>query len=123
MTERKKGGNPNPNHATRFKPGQSGNPGGKKKGQRQAEIDAAELASQASLKMMESLMDVLDSEEKPEAVLMHIRSETLRLMKDVQDRAHGTPKQTVGVVEVSDSAPTSLDDWYAGFSGDDDLDD
>lgn len=82
--------NPNPDTsglAPPFKKGQSGNPGGKSKQQRQNEVKAAELASQLTLKVMEGLVD--------RGVDDLLASDVLNYIKEAQSRAHGTPKQQV----------------------------
>ncbi len=85
--------NPNPSPETRFKPGQSGNPGGKSEGQRAAEIKAAETAALLREKMLSSLQEKVDIGELD--ILELIDANTLKLFKDSEDRAHGTPKQSV----------------------------
>lgn len=82
-----------PNPATQFKPGQSGNPGGKTREHRQAEIRAAELAAKAQLDLVEALSDALDNAKNNEEKLEQIRSDVLKLLKDSQDRGFGAPTQ------------------------------
>lgn len=74
---------------TQFKPGQSGNPGGKTAEQRQNEVKAAEIASRLRLKMLEAL------EAEDATILDRLDPNTLKLFKDSEDRAHGTPVQSV----------------------------
>jgi hypothetical protein len=87
---------PNPNPDTSgllpWKPGQSGNPGGKTSEHRKAEIRAAELAAKVQLDLVEALSNVLDRAEGDEAKLVAIKADVLKLIKDAQDRAFGTPK-------------------------------
>ena len=83
-----------PNRATQFKVGNSGNPAGKTKAQRQAEVDAAEIASFVSLELVKAVQDTLlgaDTETKRE----QIKGDVLTLLRNVQDRAYGSPKQSV----------------------------
>ena len=88
-------GNPNPSPETRFQKGKSGNPGGKKKGQRSAEIEAAAIAANLRLKALSSLQEVIESGEMHPSML--IDANTLKLFKDSEDRAHGTPKQSTEI--------------------------
>lgn len=84
--------NPNPNtagiEAHQFQPGQSGNPGGKTAEQRQAEVRAAEIAAKLRLRMLEAM------EREEGDILDRLDPNTLKLFKDSEDRAHGTPKAT-----------------------------
>jgi len=90
-----------PNPDTQFKPGQSGNPGGKSSAHRQAEIEAAELAAKVQLRMMkavdakitqmETTLDIPD----PYAALTAIKADILKLLKDAQDRGFGQATQPI----------------------------
>ena len=86
--------NPNPSPATRFQPGSTPNPGGKTKEQKRLEIEAAEMAVKLRHSMLSSIMEkvsaITDASE-------FLTSDVLRLLKDSEDRAHGTPKQSVDV--------------------------
>lgn len=86
-------GNPNPSHDTRFG-GKRGNKpnGGKTSAQKKAEYDAAEKAALIGDKMVSSIMDKLSAGTD---ALDFIDQATLKLLKDVQDRAHGTPSQDI----------------------------
>lgn len=96
-------GNPNPSPETRFKPGQSGNPGGKTAEHRKAEVEAAEAAAQLQLRLVMALTAELDkleagdpesgAEANPTAAVGAIKGDVLRLLKDAQDRAFGAPTQ------------------------------
>lgn len=85
--------NPNPSPKTRFKKGKSGNPGGKSEGQRAAEIEAARISAELRLKALSSLQDMVQNGEIPAHHV--IDQATLKLFKDSEDRAHGTPPQSV----------------------------
>jgi hypothetical protein len=88
--------NKDPSPDTRFKAGQSGNPGGKAKGQREAEIKAAEISAKMRLKILSSLQVKFKADEFTEDdYAMLLSAGTLKLFKDSEDRAHGTPKQSV----------------------------
>ena len=85
--------NPNPSPSTRFG-APNGNPsgGGKTKGQRAAEIKAARISALLRAKALSELMEKYQSGEITLGDL--ISSENLKLFKDSEDRAHGTPKTT-----------------------------
>lgn len=89
-------GNPNPSPATRFKKGQSANPGGKSSKMIKCEKKAAQIAATIRLKILSSMMEKLEdseSAEKTDAIEL-LSSDALRLFKDSEDRAYGTPKAT-----------------------------
>lgn len=87
-------GNPNPSPETRFKPGNPG--GGKTSEQRRLEYEAAEMAAKARHKLLSVITEKLskDTIEADEALKL-LTGDTLRLFKDSEDRAHGTPKASV----------------------------
>lgn len=89
--------NPNPSPETRFQPGNPG--GGKTAEQRKLEYEAAEMAAKIRHKLLsvitEKMSGAADAETSAEDVLKLLTPETLRLMKDSEDRAHGTPKASV----------------------------
>jgi hypothetical protein len=74
-----------------FKPGQSGNPGGKSAKQRKDEVKAAEIAARLRLKMLVAM----EKEDTP--ILDRLDPNTLKLFRDSEDRAHGTPKATTEI--------------------------
>lgn len=87
--------NPNPSPETRFG-AEGGNPntlGGKTKEQRECEYRAAEM----SARLREHALSVMT--EKMEAGVLSleeiVNAATLKLLKDSEDRAHGTPRQAV----------------------------
>ena len=55
------------------------------------EMEAAEMAAKIRHAMLSSMMEKLDDGAKADELLT---SDALRLMKDSEDRAHGTPKAT-----------------------------
>lgn len=97
--------NPNPSPETRFQPGQSGNPGGKTAEHKRMEQEAAEIAARLRLAALSSMQEKLSSGVD---ALELINSDALRLFKDSEDRAHGTPKATT---EMSgpDGSPISAE--------------
>ena len=92
--------NSNPSPETRFKPGQSGNPGGKTAEHVAAERKAAEISALMRLQVLSTMQEKVSKiTEAPDAslddILKLLDGAVLRLFKDSEDRAHGTPKQSV----------------------------
>lgn len=92
--------NPNPSPETRFQPGNNANPGGKtpelKALEAEAGLMAAKIRHAALSAMTEKLAKMAEAEDaSADDVLKLITSDNLRLFKDSEDRAHGTPKQSV----------------------------
>lgn len=98
--------NPNPSPETRFQPGNPG--GGKTAEQKRMEYEAAEMAAKARHKLLSVITEKLAAlPEGAEADLKDLlNSDTLRLFKDSEDRAHGTPKATTEV--TSEGGPVVL---------------
>lgn len=89
-------GNPNPSPETRFKPGQSGNPSGRSSEELKALNESARIAANLRLKVLSSLQDMMkDRELNADDLKLLLDGGTLKLFKDSEDRAHGTPKQSV----------------------------
>jgi len=86
--------NPNPSPETRFQPGESGNPGGKTGEQLKIDREAADMASRLRHAMLSSIAGKLKDGSDP---IEHLDSVALKLFKDSEDRAHGTPKATSDV--------------------------
>lgn len=115
--------NPNPSPETRFGAGQPTNLGGKTAKQREAEYKAAEIAAILQLKMLSGMLESAGGEDGAAlSSLSLITSDNLRLMKDAQDRAHGTPRQTVehggeggGPIRHEVSARDMTDDELAAY--------
>lgn len=98
--------NPNPSPETRFKPGQSGNPSGKSAEQAERERRASDIASKITLIGVSYVQEKLESGDLH--VMDILNSGMMRFIKEAQDRAHGTPQQTVdnnlnGKVEVTNA--------------------
>ena len=88
--------NPNPSPETRFKPGHS--LGGKTSEQRKLEYEAAEMAARARHRLVSIIGKALDVPDiSQEDALKLLNSDTLKLFKDSEDRAHGTPKATTEI--------------------------
>jgi len=82
--------NPNPSPETRFKKGNPG--GGKTAEQKRLEYEAAEMSARIRHKILSVITEKIDDEE---SALQFLTGEHLRLFRDSEDRAHGTPKQSV----------------------------
>lgn len=96
--------NPNPSPETRFKLGHSG--GGKTAEQKRHEYEAAEMAAKLRHAMLSGIMEKVDAGATAEDLLT---SDVLRLMKDSEDRAHGTPKASTLLGSDPDNPmPTSI---------------
>jgi hypothetical protein len=102
--------NKDPSPDTRFKAGQSGNPGGKAKGQREAEIKAAEISAIMRLKILSSLQAKFQADKlTDDDYALLLSAGTLNLFKQSEDRAHGTPKQYVDSTSSDGSmTPTKI---------------
>jgi hypothetical protein len=81
---------------TQFQKGVSGNPGGKSKAQRADELKAAEIAAKMRLKILASMQAKFQADKfTDEDYALLLSAGTLNLFKQSEDRAHGTPKQSV----------------------------
>jgi hypothetical protein len=98
--------NRNPSPATRFKPGQSGNPRGKTGFQREMEIRNAQVATQVRGDFLDALqIMMLENPTKEERARLEIAQrrlamlspDTLRLLKDSEERGLGSPQSTAAV--------------------------
>ena len=92
-------GNPNPSPATRFKKGQSGNPSGRSSQELKDMNEAAKIAAKLTLKALSSLQDRLDEGEKlsTDDLAFLFSADARGMIKEAQDRAHGTARQSVDV--------------------------
>lgn len=87
--------NPNPSPDTRFG-AENGNPnnlGGKTKEQRESEYQAAAISAQLREHALSVMLEKVKSGDMDLEEL--ITPANLKLFKDSEDRAHGTPKQAV----------------------------
>lgn len=99
-----------------FQPGQSGNPGGKSAETIRLEREAADIALRMRLKWLKALEAQAEAGDK--AALGLLSSEALNLAKQSEDRAHGTPRQSVehtGSVDHRHSARNMTDDELAAY--------
>lgn len=100
-----------PDHPTKFKPGQSGNPGGKTSEHRKAEIEAAELAAKARLGLVQAFANLVNGSASDDDRLALLNSDALRLLKDSEDRGFGAPKASVDLSSDDGSmSPASASD-------------
>jgi len=99
--------NPNPSPSTRFG-AENGNPSGagKSKGQRAAEIKAAEISAQLRERALSELLEKVETGEIKASDLIDANS--LRLFKDSEDRAHGTPATTT-TLQGNPDAPVTFE--------------
>lgn len=100
-------GNPNPSPSTRFVAGVSGNPAGQTSEHRKAVIRAAEVAAKVSEELVMAVASVLETAGNDGEKLELLKSDTLRLLKEVQDRAHGTAKSSVDLTSEDGSMSPS----------------
>ena len=105
-------GNPNPSPATRFKPGQSGNPSGRSTEEQLAHQEAAKIAAKLKLKALSSLQDKISKEETTEKEIreMLFNPDVQRMFKEAEDRAHGSPKAAVDLTNSDGSLSNLTDD-------------
>ena len=89
--------NPNPSPKTRFKPGQSGNPSGRSKEELEALHQSARIAANLTLKALSSLQEKVDNCEKlsDDDIALLFSNDVRGMIKEAQDRAHGTARQAV----------------------------
>ncbi len=87
--------NPNPSPATRFGAGNRANPSGKTSAQRVTEYQNAETATRIRERLLKAIVAALDEAPDNAAVLAHLTPATLKLLKDVEDRAFGAPQQSI----------------------------
>lgn len=96
--------NPNPSPETRFgaENGNPASPGGKTSEQQRHEQEAARMAAALRFRMLSTVTENLNNGSDPAE---YIKGDVLKLIKDSEDRAHGTPKQTS---EVNGTVATSV---------------
>lgn len=96
--------NAKPPEHTKWKPGQSGNPGGKTSEHRKAEIEAAELAAKVRLGLVSAFANLVHGKASDEERHALLNSDALRLLKDSEDRGFGAPTQPVDNTSSDGSA-------------------
>lgn len=97
--------NPNPSPATRFKKGNSG--GGKTSEQKRLEYEAAEMAAAIRHQMLTVITEKL-ADNTLSDVLDILEPSALKLFKDSEDRAHGTPQAST-VLMGDENAPLKIE--------------
>jgi len=75
----------------------AGPPPGKTKTQKAIEMENAELAQLAKNRLLRALTAKQAEQSTDEVLASLTGSDILRLIKDAEDRAHGTPRQSVDV--------------------------
>jgi len=97
--------NPNPSPETRFRLGQSGNPGGKTSDQRRLEIENAESATRIRAALLKAVTDQIEMGAEIE-----LTGDLLRLLKDAEDRGLGQPVQPLDInARISQLSDDELD--------------
>lgn len=89
-----KNGNPNPSPETRFKPGQSGNPGGISSETARLTRENAEAAARIRARLLHATEASLNERGTDEAMAL-IEAAMLKLLKDSEDRGLGAPAQAI----------------------------
>jgi len=97
-----------PNPDTQFKPGQSGNPGGKTASHRAAEVKAAELAAKVQLDLVQALANAVSECDGDVGRLEYLTKEVNALLKNAQDRGFGAPVQPQEITSPDGSAGPSV---------------
>ena len=114
-------GNPNPSPKTRFgaEKANPGSPGGKTSKQRKSELRSAGMAAEIREKMISAMAEKI--KRKDAEPLDFLDAATLKLLKDSEDRAHGTPAQTTDITSDGDkiSMPTQISLVAASDNSDD----
>jgi hypothetical protein len=113
---RRKVGYKSPPKGRVWEKGQSGNPGGKRKGQKAAELKNAELATKIRGRMLRALNKLIESKTDEEIVTEQLTSEALKLIKDSEDRGLGTAVNVSTVQQLNGADTPRLID--AGSIGD-----
>lgn len=91
-----------------FRPGQSGNPGGKTSEHRKAEIRAAELAAKVQLDLITALANAVDECDGDVGKLDYLTKEVNTLLKNAQDRGFGQPVAPQEITSPDGSAGPSV---------------
>lgn len=99
-------GNP-PKH-TRFKKGQSGNPGGISSERKRLLNESAEIAARIMHRQLEALEGMFNEHPEKEKIVQSINADIHRVVKDAIDRAEGTARASVDVTS-SDGSMTPRD--------------
>lgn len=83
-----------PKHS-RFKPGQSGNPGGISKERKRLMNESATMAARIMHRQLEALTATFNEHPEKERIVESITADIHRLVKDALDRVEGTARQSV----------------------------
>jgi hypothetical protein len=96
-------GKGSPPEHTRFKPGQSGNPGGLSSERKRLLNEAAERAARIVARQLEAIEGIMNENPEKERILDLVNADIHRLVKDVIDRADGTARASVDVTSSDGS--------------------
>jgi hypothetical protein len=97
-------GKGNPPKHTRFKPGQSGNPGGVSSERKRLLNEAAERAARIMARQLEALEGLMNEHPEKERIVSElITADIHRIVKDALDRVDGTPRQSVDMTSSDGS--------------------
>ena len=91
--------NPSPSPSTRFG-AENGNPrntGGRTSEQRKRDYEAADMAARIRHKALSVMLDKVQDIDDPLLMKELLDAAGLKLIKDSEDRAHGTPKATTEI--------------------------
>ena len=102
--------------STSFKKGVSGNPWGVSRDQHKIHMDNAKTATKLQGLMLEGLLAAVEEapeEERASVARQYIKDAPLRLIKDAQDRAYGTPTQRHDLNDARDMSEMSDDELLA----------
>ena len=99
--------NPHPSPKTRFKKGQSGNPGGFSSERKRLLNESAEMAARIMHRQLEALEGMFAEHPEKERIVESINADIHRLVKDAIDRAEGTARQSVDHTTNGKDIPAS----------------
>lgn len=85
----------NPPVHTRFKKGQSGNPGGISSERKRLLNESAEIAARIMHRQLAALEGMFNEHPEKESIVATINADIHRIVKDAIDRAEGTARQSV----------------------------
>jgi hypothetical protein len=92
---REKVGRGNPPKHSRFKPGQSGNPGGIPAERKRLIMESADMAAKIMHRQLEAVVGMMNEHPEKERIVEMISADIHRLVKDAIDRVEGTARQSV----------------------------
>lgn len=108
--------NKNPSPRTRFKKGETGNPGGKTSEQVAIERRNAETAMRIRERLLKAAESKLNKIQDDDTALEFIEAAMLKLLRDAEDRGLGAPVQAHTSPDGSMSPPSRIE--IVAVSGD-----